>query len=524
MSLAKEIIRDSRPKQVQGRGDKYLGDAADELARHLRKCAHGFTGPNCRLADQLWGFVSPTVIEWAEDIHNGLGLWRGIEQHQQQTLRTPLPLVVAPDETVALEGFDARRIRFLLWNLWPHFAATQVLSPADPDLIRLSEFCAQFLSERFALLPKDSGSGRLMTEPVEFGWDVKRKLVWLSCHSYLLRWEFLRRMKGASGEGEIMKADEFMSNHCSAWSGLGAVDILAGALPALTETDRSDLKAWSQRHMSMYRIVDMDQSAGYVRRVFARNLVNNESYTIRVERGLHECPFLPGRTVFGWLVPWRGEWYWSGQQRVQDETPESEDAKLRQEIIIALGQFVYRYCPAELAKAEEVARKMHEEFVALHGSDLAVFPDGRAAEAAEGTRLERWRNAHAELFGLPPGPGERLNFPSAFLESSHGVAAYSLPVDGAEYAREFSLIQSGLAKRGAGMSAEEADAVRGLIRAPEISPEFVRRLTADSGPASIGEAFGIHDYPLETMLEFLLRRHKGKYYRRRYPNLLPYRE
>ena len=76
MSLAKHIVRDSRPKQVLGRGDKYLADAADELARQLRKLAHGFTQPNCPLPDQLWGIVSPTVVEWAEDIHNGLGSGR----------------------------------------------------------------------------------------------------------------------------------------------------------------------------------------------------------------------------------------------------------------------------------------------------------------------------------------------------------------------------------------------------------------------------------------------------------------
>ncbi len=523
MSFAREIIIHSRPKQAQGRGDKYLADAAEELARTLRKTARGFSGSNCRPPDQIWGGVSPVLIEWAEDIHNELGFWRAVEQYQRGCFGTPLPLVLAPGESGAVEGFDARRIRFLLWNLWPTFAPDTVLSPADPDLVHLSEAAAQFLSERFVRLPKDSGVGRLMAEPVEFGWDVKKKLVWLGSSSYLFRFEFSRALQGVHGEDEPMKVDEFLTRHCSCWSGLGASDVLVEALK-LSENDSIDLKSWPERHMSMYRIVDMDESRGYVRRVFARNLVNHNNYTIRVERGLHECPFLPGRVAFGVLIPWRGEWCWSGAQRVGDETPETEDAKIREQTITALGEFVYRYCPEELARAREVAREMHKEFVILHGGDLAVFPNGRAAEAAERTRLGRWRNAHTELFGLPPGPGEKLNFPGVFVESSQSVAAFSSPVEGAEYAREFNLIQSGMAKKGTALSAEEANAVRGFVRAPEISPEFVQRVISESSPASIGAAFGILDYPLDTALQFLLRRHKGGYYRKRYPNLLPWRE
>ena len=49
-------------------------------------------------------------------------------------------------------------------------------------------------------------------------------------------------------------------------------------------------------------------------RLQAMNLVNDEPYPIRID--MEMPPFKPGQVVFGSLVPWRGEWYWSGEQKL----------------------------------------------------------------------------------------------------------------------------------------------------------------------------------------------------------------
>ncbi len=313
--------------------------------------------------------------------------------------------------------------------------------------------------------------------------------------------------------------DEFLARHFGRWSGLGPIDVLASIL-TINATEREELLNWRERHMSMFRALDMDQSRSWVHTVSARNLVNGQDYTIRIEQALEEFPFLPPRVVFGWLVPWHGEWCWSGEQRLHGEVPEAEDAKLRAETIRALGHFVYRYCPAELDKARDIARQMHEEFVQLYGSDVKAFPDGRTAQDTERKRLERWQHAHTELFGLPPGDARPLSLPPPHLESTQGVVAFSSPTTGVEYAREFKLVESGLAKNGQGLTGDEAKAIRGFIMAPEISPAFVQRALGDTGPLSIFEAFAIRDYPPDTALQFLLRRHKGEWFAKTYPNLL----
>jgi hypothetical protein len=52
-----------------------------------------------------------------------------------------------------------------------------------------------------------------------------------------------------------------------------------------------------------------------------------------------------------------------------------------------------------------------------------------------------------------------------------------------------------------------------------ISPAFVRRLVRDYGPESIAAAFLIRDTQNYPYLDYLLRRHKGHFYRNRYPSV-----
>jgi hypothetical protein len=52
-----------------------------------------------------------------------------------------------------------------------------------------------------------------------------------------------------------------------------------------------------------------------------------------------------------------------------------------------------------------------------------------------------------------------------------------------------------------------------------ISPAFVRRLATEHGVKSLAETFLMRNAPSELALEFLLRRHKGQFYRKRYPAL-----
>src|ERR1039457_5604917 len=93
-SASKRIFLSARLPGFTGRGDKYLGEIAQELRRVLLKTQNTFVYPSCRLPDAAWSDVAALLVEWAEDVHNDIGLWRAVETHQRRCFDTPLPLIV----------------------------------------------------------------------------------------------------------------------------------------------------------------------------------------------------------------------------------------------------------------------------------------------------------------------------------------------------------------------------------------------------------------------------------------------
>lgn len=349
----------------------------------LWKTQNSFAHPTCRLPDAAWSEVAVVLAEWAEDIHNDLGLWRTVEAHQRQCFGTPLPFVDATS-TGELRGFDSRRIQYLLWNLWPCFNPELVLSPTHQDLKRLAEAAGRFLAERMAGVPRDSGLKHFLATPNDYGWDIKRKLLWAGINSYLFRFLFFKHLDDGKREPDVATKDDFVCAHCTEWAGLGVIDVLAVALD-LPETDRATLRSWHEQHRSFFRVLTRHEEGGEVKTITARNMVNGQPYTVRMNAA--DCPFAPGMVVYGALTPWRGEWYWSGEQKTFANMPEHEEATIRKEMLETSSAIAYRYCPDEAEKARELTRKLHAKFVAHHGGDLVVFPDGLALAAAEQKRM-----------------------------------------------------------------------------------------------------------------------------------------
>ena len=241
-----------RPPPGRNRAQgQFLGEMARELRRVLLKTQTTFVLPSCRLPDAAWRNISVLLVEWAEDIHNDIGLWRTVETHQRQCFGTPLPLIVNAAPEAELRDFDPRRIQFLLWSLWPCFNPERVLSPAHEDLKRLAEAASRLLTERFARVPRDSGVTRFLAGPNEYGWDIKRKLLWLGINSYLFRFKFFEYLDEQQSEPDIPTKDDFVCQHCTEWSGLGVIDVLAGILNVPTG-DKATLQKWYERHWSFF--------------------------------------------------------------------------------------------------------------------------------------------------------------------------------------------------------------------------------------------------------------------------------
>jgi hypothetical protein len=428
----------------------------------------------------------------------------------------------------SLDGmFDPRRIQHLLYVLFGHFTPDRLLSPSHSDLATFAQVASDYLTEAFRGLPTDSAITRFLKTPNTRGWDVKRKLVWAGQHAYLFRHECAEYLSEHGEDSDPVDAiDNFICEHCIDWCGLGVVDLLAGALD-LSDEDRSDVRSWSERHTAPYRIASIQKQGRVVETLEAINVVNDQPYTIRIET--EKCPFEAGQLVIGSLVPWQGEWYWSGTQQRFPESNRELEATVKKHYVEELSSISYRYCPARADQAREIVREHHEHFVAHYGTDLVIHPDGLSLAKAEKAWMKKLFNDVAEQDPAnaakvkarhkTPDSGPDLNLSDELLNHENGIAVFSDPQEGQQYLVNFNDVASGFRKQGNDLTEAEEEAIRDLIMDSVASPAFVYRMVQEHGSQAIGRAFLIRDFQEKLHLLFLLRRFKGAYNRNRYPAL-----
>ncbi len=509
-----------RPVGYIAQGEKYLRPLAEELENLLVKTQQSFTYDTLHLSNSKLEELAGVLVEFAEDVHNDIGIWNSLERFNSEFFGTPLPFVYELKGGMDQEVGYEHRIQHLLWVLYSELNPHLILSPTHHDLQQLSETASSFLKSRFAKIPRGSSVKKFLLRPNTFGWDVKRKLIWLGTHSYLFRNPFRNYVENHGGKQEIPITDDFVCEKTTAWSGLGVTDILASILD-ISEEQRLDLRNWYERHQSYYRVV---ANKGQISEVL--NILNDKPYKVRISADKN--PFEVGTVVLGSLVPWNGEWYWSGMQYkhtlniITEETlQEQKDAFLRK-----FPEIAYRYCSELVEKAKQVNALQYHEFTQYHSNDLVIYPNGlsMAADCQKEIRLQweskpkdvinRVTNEH-KLKGLWPD----MSFPRELLDSETGVGVYYNPDEGTEIMIGFNNIVSGLNKKGINLNEEEEESIRSFIWSDLISPKFVRRLTQEYGSESIEAAFLIRGSHDESHVDYLLRRYKGAYYQRRYPRI-----
>jgi len=357
-----------------------------------------------------------------------------------------------------------------------------------------------------------------LTTPHTYGWDVKRKLVWMGQHSYLFRLPCAHYVSDHGGTADIPTLDDFLCQETTHWSGLGVIDILAATLD-ITDSQRHDVRHWYERHMAYFRVVSLREPFMDV-----INLLNEQPYTIHV--GEIGDTFRVDDVVFGGLVPWDGVWYWSGvQQRYEHVTAEAIQ-QIKRDFPLKASQVVYRYCDALAAKARELIGKHYQQFVAYYGTDLVIYPNGKAM-------AEDMRKFHQYQFDTAPKkdveaflkkhqlstPLPQVEWSPELLACDDGIGVYFNPEEGQEMMTSFDNVLHGFQKQGRDLSEDEAEMIRQFLYADAVSPPFVHKLVQDYGDASIAAAFLIPQDCDKYYLEYLLRRYKGDFYRKRYPSL-----
>jgi len=98
------------------------------------------------------------------------------------------------------------------------------------------------------------------------------------------------------------------------------------------------------------------------------------------------------------------------------------------------------------------------------------------------------------------------------------VAVFYHAGEGIEIMADFDVLRGALEKSREALAADEAEILQAFVESAEISPAFVQRVIRGHGGAGIAALYYLPTGD-DSELEYLLRRFKGFYYRRRYPNI-----
>jgi hypothetical protein len=255
-----------------------------------------------------------------------------------------------------------------------------------------------------------------------------------------------------------------------------------------------------------------------------RNLMNDRPYQIRVGDMVRQ--FKARMCVIGSVVPWNGEWYWSGGQSAYPTLSKKEIQQMKHDFSTRLSGVVYRYCDDLANEAKKRVKTHYDEFLKYHGSDLVVYPDGLAVAEDMRKQIRAFNEAMSQESTAKSGEQPDLDALDAamdisaqFRDMENGVGVYFNPDEGQELMEEFDHLMSGLEKKGINLNEDEENVIRGFIFSDAISPGFVKRVVREYGDESIAAAFFIKVAEDDRFLEYLLRQYKGDFYRKRYPAL-----
>ncbi|MGA1871801.1 MAG: DUF3843 family protein [bacterium] len=508
-----------RPHGYRGKADKHLKDAIRALKYTLIKARRSLTYNTLRLSDKEFENLAAVLVEFAEDIHNDIGIWKSYEQYNLEYFNTTLPVILKPNESKEDKELLKYRVWHLMWVLCTEFNPDIILKPTHKDLLILVELISDFLQRQFSKIPKYSTIKKFLSQPNQYGWDVKRKLVWLGRHSYLFRYNFNNYYVDTqyNGKIDIPIIDDFICQQNTCWSGLGVIDILAATLN-ISEQQRADLRSWYERHLAAYKILAIKGPI-----MEAMNIVNEKPYIIRA--GEHSRQFRAQQLVVGSLVPWNNEWYWSGNQSVYKDTNEKVIQELKNHFL-QKPKIAYRYCKQLAQRARESMEKYYNEFVKYHGDDLVSYPDGLSmtADLQKIYRLRYESQPKEVVLDIMKKhnlshPWPNITFPKDLIESENGVGVYLNPDEGLEIMVEFNSFINGLKKKGINLDEDEVEAIQGFIFSDKISPKVIKKIVQKYVDESIASVFYIDKSNCKYFLDYLLRRYKGHYYRNRYPGI-----
>jgi hypothetical protein len=367
-----------RPEGFSGKGDWELRSTARKVREAILNAQKNYQRESLIFEKQWPTVLAELLTEFAEDLHNDIGIWKVYEEHNQGLFGEPLPLTRQADGAALPQGLCKARVHHFLWGIYTGIVPELALSPSHPDLLALVEAVLPPLEHGFSRTSKDSGVKQFFGEPVSEAWQVKKTLLWLGKGSYFFRMfcdvylaENVPDKDDPQFDANLIKAtDTFLRKGRTAWSGLGCIEVLSGIMD-LSESERADLLAWGDVDSHYFYIHTIGQ-----RHVDAKELFSEKEY--RIEIDFPKNPFKTKTLARGVIYAWKGDWRWSGNQDIysnidEDKLKEIHDSILEKNPSLAQGKD-----PECEQNARDSLKRLCETCQSRNGGSFTVFPSGEA--------------------------------------------------------------------------------------------------------------------------------------------------
>ena len=82
-------VQSYRPPGYIAKGDKYLPHLATELEHVLAKSYQSLKYDTLHLSNSKLEELASVLVEFAEDIHNNIGIWNSLERYNTEFFDTP---------------------------------------------------------------------------------------------------------------------------------------------------------------------------------------------------------------------------------------------------------------------------------------------------------------------------------------------------------------------------------------------------------------------------------------------------
>jgi hypothetical protein len=353
--------------------------------------------------------------------------------------------------------------------------------------------------------------------------DIKQDLVEYATEGKLAK-EFARFLADLTG-GRPVESEEQLIDLVDNFlfearlpNGKQPVVEFADRAKGLSDEERTTLRRWTEPRLGVFEILSRDDVAF---RLY--NLVNEVEYRVVPNVPVAELSRIrDGMFVVTAIIPIRDFFTFSGNQRAFRRAEADAARRLAFEMAGRVPRAAFQDNPERLARAWELQRKQHQQFVEHFGADEVVVPGPEAVPRWE--QYQAWlrdrRNADRPD-GSPPSIGPVPQLPST-IDRATTVGIISDPVEGVGLVLDYGAFLD---------ACRDPDAPNELLLkfldSPATGPAVFRRATQrfpDTFGAAMARALGRRRFDSAQDLEPLLAERKSHWMAREpIPRVLPVR-